>query len=387
MIKLLARLFIKNRDGSDPAVRRAYGVLCGIVGACLNVLLFALKYFAGLISGSIAITADAFNNLSDAGSSIITLVGFKVSGSRPDAGHPFGHGRYEYISGFIVAIIIILMGFELGKSSVEKILHPAPVESGTLVIVILAVSICVKLYMFYYNRRCGIKFASPSLKATALDSISDCAATLVVLIATLVSRFTTLNVDGWGGAAVALFILYTGICAARDTLSPLLGQAPSHELVKQIADIILAHSEIVGIHDLMVHDYGPGHMIISVHGEVSGSENIYVLHDAIDRIENELHEKLGCEAVIHMDPIDTDDRRVARLRAEISAIAEGISSELSIHDFRMVPGSSHTNLIFDVVLPPRFELSPEEVERRIRAAVSARWPNCNCVMKAEQSYI
>jgi len=388
VIALLAKIFIRDREKlSDGGVRRAYGMLCSVLGIVLNVLLFALKYTAGVVSGSIAVTADAFNNLSDAGSSLITLVGFRFAGSRADDDHPFGHGRYEYIAGFVVSIVILLMGVELLKGSVQKILNPSPVEGGWLAVVILLASILVKFYMFSYNRGTGKKLDSPALKATATDCLSDCISTAVVLLATLLSNFTELELDGWGGVVVALFILYAGITAAKDTLSPLLGKAPDRELVEQIEQIVLAHEEIVGIHDLMVHDYGPGRLIVSVHGEVSGEGDIYKLHDAIDCIENELQEKLGCEAVIHMDPIDTNDQRITEMRNAVAAIARAVDESLTIHDFRMVPGDSHTNLIFDVVLPHRFALSGEEVCRRISAAVSTVWPDYYCVIKAEQSYI
>lgn len=388
MIKLLAHIFIKERENVDQAlVRRAYGVLCSVVGIGLNLLLFSAKYIAGLLCGSIALMADAVNNLSDAGSSIITLLGFKFAGSRSDADHPFGHGRYEYISGFVVSMVILLMGLELAKSSVARIIAPTPVDGGTLTLGVMLIAIIVKLYMFFYNRRIGAKIASPALKAAAGDSICDCIATAVVFFTTLFSSFSSLQLDGWGGLAVALFVLYTGVSSARDTLSPLLGKAPDHELVEQIEQIILAHPEVMGIHDLMVHDYGPGRLIVSVHGEVSGAENIYKLHDVIDCIENELDAKIGCESIIHMDPVDTDDKRIAEMREAVAAIARAISPELTIHDFRMVPGESHTNLIFDLVLPHRFELSSEESCRRISEAVAACWPDYNCVIKAEKSYI
>lgn len=388
MFGLLAGIFIKNRDKiEDSGVRRAYGLLSSVLGIVLNVLLFCGKYAAGMLTGSIAVMADAINNITDAGSSIVTLLGFKFAGSRPDDDHPFGHGRYEYIAGFVVSMAILLMGVEMAKSSVMKIINPTPVESSTAALIIMAAAILVKLYMFMYNRRIGVKLESAALKAVATDSISDCVATLVVLVTTLLSRFTRLSLDGWGGLAVAAFILYSGVNSAKDTLSPLLGKAPDRELVERIEKIILAHPEVIGIHDLMVHDYGPGRLVISVHGEVSGAEDIFKLHDVIDCIEEELNEKLGCESIIHMDPIDTDDKRVAEMREAVAAIARAISPELTIHDFRMVPGDSHTNLIFDLVLPHRFELSGEETSRRISEAVSACWPDHKCVIKAEQSYI
>ena len=388
MFGLLARIFIKNHDKiADSGVRRAYGLLSSVLGIVLNVLLFCGKYAAGMLTGSIAVMADAINNITDAGSSIVTLLGFKFAGSRPDDDHPFGHGRYEYIAGFVVSMAILLMGVEMAKSSVMKIINPTPVESSTVALIIMAAAILVKLYMFMYNRRIGAKLDSAALKAVATDSVSDCVATLVVLVTTLVSRFTSLAQDGWGGLAVAAFILYSGVNSAKDTLSPLLGKAPDRELVESIEKIILAHPEVIGIHDLMVHDYGPGRLVISVHGEVSGAGDIFKLHDVIDCIEDELNEKLGCESIIHMDPIDTDDKRVAEMREAVAAIARAISPELTIHDFRMVPGDSHTNLIFDLVLPHRFELSGEETSRRISEAVAACWPDHKCVIKAEQSFI
>ena len=311
MIKFLIKRLIKNSDNvKDPAVRRMYGTLCSSVGIGLNICLFAGKYLAGVLSGSIAIMADAFNNLSDAGSSLITLIGFKFAGMKPDAEHPFGHGRIEYISGLAVSAAIILMGVELAKSSVSKIISPSPVDMSMMSIAILAVSVCVKLYMCSYNRFVGKQIDSAAMKATAIDSLSDAVATSVVLLAMLVLKFTGLNVDGWCGAMVALFILYAGYSAAKDTLSPLLGQPPEEELISQIRDITLSHQEIVGIHDLVVHDYGPGRLMISLHGEVPGDGNIFELHDVIDQAEKELKDKLGCDAVIHMDPIATDDEEV-----------------------------------------------------------------------------
>ncbi len=388
MISILAKLFIKNSDKyEDGAVRRAYGVLSSVLGIVLNVLLFCGKYAAGMIMGSVAVMADAINNITDAGSSIVTLLGFKLAGSKPDDDHPFGHGRYEYIAGFVVSFAILLMGVETARSAINKIADPTPVEGSTVAVVIMAAAILVKLYMFLYNRRLGNKLDSAALKAVASDSISDCIATVVVLASTMVSRFTDVALDGWGGLAVAVFILYSGINSARDTLSPLLGKAPDKELVEDIERIILAHPEVIGIHDLVVHDYGPGRLMISVHGEVSGAGDIFQLHDVIDCIEEELNRKLGCEAVIHMDPIDTDDTRIAEMRQAVAAIAKAISPELTIHDFRMVPGPSHTNLIFDLVLPHRFELSGEETCRRISETVAACWPDHKCVIKAEQSYI
>ena len=385
MITLLARLFIKE-EKDEARTRRAYGILCGAVGICLNVLLFAGKFFAGLLSGSIAITADAFNNLSDAGSSFVTLLGFHLAGQKPDAGHPFGHGRLEYLSGLVVSMLILLMGVELGKSSISKILHPEPVDSSALVVVILCVSVAVKLYMFFYNRRLGKKLGSTAMEATALDSLSDSAATSAVLLATLVGHFTDLMIDGWCGLLVTAFILWSGISAAKETLDPLLGTPPTAELVEQIRSLVLAHKTIIGIHDLIVHDYGPGRMMISLHAEVSSSGDVLELHDEIDNVENELREKLGCEAVIHMDPIVTDDGVTEETRQRVAVLVHCIDDAINIHDFRMVKGPTHTNVIFDAVVPFGFRLSDEEVAKKIRTAVRALDGNYYAVVKVERSY-
>ncbi|MCI6320482.1 MAG: cation diffusion facilitator family transporter [Clostridiales bacterium] len=385
MISLLARLFIKQ-SGDEQAVRKAYGILCGAVGIGFNVLLFIGKFFAGTLAGSIAITADAFNNLSDAGSSFVTLLGFQMAGQKPDSEHPFGHGRIEYLSGLAVSMLILLMGVELAKSSLQKILHPEPVDSSPVVIAILCVSIAVKLYMFSYNRRLGRKLNSSAMEATSMDSLSDSAATLAVLIATLVGHFTGLMIDGWCGILVAAFILWSGFNAAKDTLDPLLGTPPTREFVTQIRDIVMAHKSILGIHDLIVHDYGPGRVMISVHAEVSASENVLELHDEIDNVEKELREKLGCEAVIHMDPIVTDDGITEETRQRVAALVHCIDDEINIHDFRMVVGPTHTNVIFDAVVPFKFRLTDAEVREKIEAAVRALDGNYYAVVNVERPY-
>ena len=386
MISLLARLFLKPEGRDEAALRKGYGILCGAVGIGLNVLLFAGKFFAGTLSGSIAITADAFNNLSDAGSSFVTLLGFQLAGQKPDSDHPFGHGRIEYLSGLAVSMLIILMGFELAKSSLDKILHPAPVDSSWLVIAILCVSICVKLYMSFYNRSLGKKLNAPAMLATAADSLSDSVATTAVLIATLVGRFTGLKIDGWCGILVAAFILWSGFNAAKDTVNPLLGTPPTHEFVNQIKNLVMAHPGIIGIHDLIVHDYGPGRVMISLHAEVSASENVLELHDEIDNVESELREKLGCEAVIHMDPIVTDDGITEEIRERVAALVHCIDDAINIHDFRMVAGPSHTNVIFDAVVPYGFRLTDAEVEEKIKTAVRTLDGNYFAVVKVERSY-
>ena len=373
MISILSRFFIKNHSQTaNPAVRRAYGVLCGAVGIFLNVLLFAAKYLAGTLTGSIAIVADAFNNLSDAGSSIITLLGFKLAAKKPDRDHPYGHGRFECIAGLVVSFVILMMGFDLAKSSVTKIFHPEAVDFSILSICILIGSILVKLYMSLYNRAVGKRINSAAVLATATDSISDVCATTMVLAATLIARFTGVNIDGWAGAIVSLVILWAGYNAAKDTIDPLLGQAPDPEFVQRIADIVNRYPEVVGIHDLAVHDYGAGRVMISLHAEVPSSGDIMALHDVIDTIERDLQEELNCSAVIHMDPICTDDQLITSTRELLkNRIHEAISPDVSIHDFRMVPGPTHTNVIFDAVVPYEFPQSDEQVREEISRLVRA----------------
>lgn len=371
MIKLLSRLFIKDADNvSSGKVREAYGTLCGLLGIFLNILLFAGKFIAGTLTASISVTADAFNNLSDAGSSLITLIGFRLSNQKPDPTHPFGHGRIEYLSGLLVSVIIIVMGFELFLSSVDKIVHPEPTEFSILTVVILVCSIAVKLYMSFYNRSIGKKISSAAMEATSTDSLTDSIATTVVLICTLIAHFTALQIDGWCGIAVSLFILYAGIRSVFETVSPLLGSAPEPEFVENIEKTVMAHDRIVGIHDLIVHDYGPGRLMISLHAEVSSKENICEIHDLIDNIEKELSDKNNCAAVIHLDPVDTDDELVSTLKNKVTdRIRTEISDIITVHDFRIVSGPTHTNLIFDVVVPFKFSLTDDELTKRIKQIV------------------
>lgn len=386
MISILAKIFLKTDGKAEAEVRKAYGILCGAVGIGLNILLFLLKFLAGTISGSIAITADAFNNLSDAGSSVVTTLGFQLAGQKPDSDHPFGHGRIEYLSGLAVSMLIFLMGFELAKTSVEKIRNPVPVEFSALVAVILCASIGVKLYMSFYNRRLGKKLNSSAMLATAADSLSDCISTAAVLIATLVGHFSGLMIDGWMGILVAVFILWSGFNAARDTINPLLGVPPTKEFVEEIRDLVMSHPQVVGIHDLIVHDYGPGRLMISLHAEVSARGDILVIHDEIDNVEKELREKLGCHAVIHMDPIVVDDAVTNEAKNKIATLIHCIDDEIHIHDFRMVAGNTHTNVIFDAVVPHGFRLTDSEVETKIQTAVRTLDGNYYAVVQVERSY-
>ena len=362
MITFLASLFIKDsKNYKEPSVRQAYGVLSGAVGIGLNILLFFGKWLAGTISGSIAIIADAFNNLSDAGSSIITLIGFRLSGQEPDPEHPFGHGRMEYISGLLVSVAILVMGFELIGSSIGKLRSPEPIESSALVFGILIASILVKLYMFFYNHSLSKKIESAAMKATSVDSLSDTVATTLVLIATLISKYTGLLLDGWFGILVGLFILYTGGSTLNETIDLLLGQPPKQEFIDEVKEIVLGHSMVHGVHDLIVHDYGPGRVMISLHAEVDVNGDIQDIHEQIDHIEHELQEKLHCSATIHMDPIVTDDKEVLAMKAKVEEMVHFLDESFSMHDFRMVRGSTRTNLIFDVEVPRKTSYTDNEI--------------------------
>ena len=373
MLKLLSRIFIKDyKNYESPAVRSSYGVLCGGFGIFLNILLFIGKFLAGTLAKSVSITADAFNNLADAGSSIITLLGFRLARQKPDTKHPFGHGRIEYIAGLLVSAAIILMGFELAKSSISKIISPEPIEFSVLTAAILVCSILVKLYMVFYNKSIGKKIKSATLGATALDSCSDCIATSVVLVSSLIAHFFKINIDGYCGVLVAAFVIYSGIRALQETITPLLGQAPDREFIERIQKLIEEFPEITGIHDLIVHDYGPGRLMISLHAEMPVYEDsdIFAMHDIIDNAERLLSKELECLVTIHLDPTRSNDEKVAELKAKTVNVLHRISPELSLHDFRVVPGPTHTNLIFDVVIPFDLKLKEDEITEKLNSAVS-----------------
>ena len=387
MFFLIRRLEKREGGNYSAEIRRKFGVISGYVGILLNILLFAGKITVALISGSVAIIADAFNNLSDAGSSIVTIVGFKLSGKKPDPQHPFGHGRFEYITGFIVSIAILFMGFQLAQSSVRSIISPSEVEFSIITVIILAVSILVKLYMALYNRKLSRLFDSAAIAAVEKDSLSDTAATSAVLISLIVSRYTSVSLDSYAGLLVSLFILYSGVMSARDTLAPLLGTPPSKELVDNIEKIVMSDEIIDGMHDLVVHDYGPGRVMISLHAEVSADVDVFKAHSVIDDIEKELQEKLGCEAVIHYDPIDTNDEELKRLKAIVTDIVEEIDERITLHDFRYVPGETHTNLLFDIVVAYGCAKCDEDLKQEISDEVLKRLPNHYCVIKCDRSYV
>ncbi len=387
MFYLIRKLQKANCGPYSADIRRKFGVLSGVVGIFFNLLLFAGKLTAALLSGSVAIIADAFNNLSDAGSSVVTIVGFRLSGKKPDPQHPFGHGRFEYISGFIVSIAIILVGFELARSSVRGIISPNAVEFSTLTVVVLAASMTVKLYMALYNRKLAVIFDSATMKAVMKDSLSDVVATGAVLASLAVSQYTSLSLDSYAGLLVSLFILYSGFTSAKDTLEPLLGTPPSEELVSDIEKIVVSHDVIVGMHDLVVHDYGPGRCIISLHAEVPASIQVFEAHSAIDDLENELEEKLGCEAVIHFDPIDTNDEELKRLKSIVVDVVKGIDENIAIHDFRYVPGTTHTNLLFDMVVQYGNAKCDEDLKKQISEEVLKLLPDHYCVIKCDKAFI
>lgn len=386
MTGILVKLFVKNnKDIQNVKVRAAYGKLSGWVGIVCNILLCVGKFLAGFISGSVSITADAANNLSDASSSIINLLGFKLAEQSADDEHPYGHARYEYISGFIIAVLVIVIGFELLKSSIEKVVSPTAVEFSWVSVGVLAASIIVKLWMMLFNKKIGKLINSQSLEATAADSRNDCISTLAVLAAALISHFTSVELDGWMGILVAAFILYSGAGLVKEAMSPLLGKAPDPELVEHIRDKVMSYEGVLGTHDLMVHDYGPGRIFASVHVEMAAEADVLESHDIIDNIERDFLSE-GLNLVVHFDPIVTSDSAVGDTRREIAEIASKIDERLSIHDLRMVPGPTHTNVIFDCVVPHNFSMTDEELKEEISRFVRLNHPDYFCVITVENSY-
>ena len=388
MIKLLAKIFIKNHnDYQNEKVRSQYGILCGAFGIFLNAVLFTLKFVFGTLAASVAMVADAFNNLSDAASSVVQILGFKLSTKKPDPDHPFGHGRIEYISGLVVSFLILYMGVALLKDSVLSIMHPKKPDTSILSIVIMGIGVLVKLYMYLYNHLISRKIDSVAMDVVAKDSLNDVISTGVVIIAIIGSRFTTLPLDGIGGVVVAAFILKTGFEAAADTVAPLLGTAPSAELVYQIEEELMKHKPIIGMHDLVVHDYGPGRMMISLHAEVPGNLNIFSLHAVIDIAEHDISVRFNCHVVIHMDPVDTENKRLAELKEILAEEIVKVNPELKYHDVRMVPGDTHTNLIFDVVKPYSCILTDDQLKQVIHEAVHARCPDVYCAITVDQPFV
>lgn len=368
MTNFLLRRFVPDyQNTADPAVRERYGKLAGITGIICNVLLFAFKLLAGTLSGSVSITADAVNNLSDASSSLVTLLGFRLAARPADEEHPYGHARMEYLSGLAVAVMILVIGVELVKSSVQKILHPEAVEFSVLTAAVLTGSILLKLWMALFDRKLGRKISSAALIAAAADSRSDVIATGAVLLACVIGRLTGLMIDGWAGLLVALFILWSGVGVVKDTVDPLLGAKPDEALVRAIAYLMTSHVNILGFHDLMVHDYGPGRRFASVHAEIDHRIDPLVAHEILDEIERQAKRELHVDLVIHYDPIVTDDPEIAAVRTRVLQIMHGLDPRLSLHDFRMVSGSHHVNVIFDMVIPPEDAQTAEQLRRQIEA--------------------
>ncbi len=373
MTKLLLKLFIKNPgDFTAPAVRAGVGKLSGIVGIVCNILLFALKLAVGTIAGAVSITADALNNLSDATSSLVTLIGFKLAEKPADEDHPYGHARYEYLSGLAVAGLILVIGFELAKTSVEKIITPAAVTLSIPVGIVLVGSILMKLWLSLFNKTLGKKIHSGALLATAADSRNDVIATGAVLLAMVVEGVTHWRVDGYMGLGVALFILYSGISLAKETISPLLGESASPELRQLIVGVISREPKILGYHDLMAHDYGPGQRFASIHVEMDQREDALQCHEIIDALERACLQKHNIHLVIHYDPVVTDDPELDRLRSLVEEILEGEDARISIHDFRMVQGKNHTNLIFDMALPAQLMKEQKAIQGRLADALNSQ---------------
>lgn len=388
MLSILIRLFIKNpSDYGNPRTRQAYGILCGCVGIFLNLSLSILKFWAGAISNSIAITADAFNNLSDAASSLITLIGFKLAGQKPDQDHPFGHGRIEYLSGLFVAVSILFMAYELVLSSIKKMIHPEELFTTGQIILFLLLSIAVKLYIAFYNHKIGKRLNSAAMLATATDSLGDMLATSVVLISSAISMLTGRNMDGFCGVIVGLFIFYAGFDAAKQTISPLLGQPPEKNLIKQIEDIVLSGEHILGVHDVIVHDYGPGKIMVSLHAEVPASETLLKMHEEIDMLEHELKRQLHCEAVIHIDPVRNDDPETMNMKQQVFRLITEYDPKLSIHDFRIVRHSDDARILFDLLIPIDYAVTDERLSDEICSRISSQYPGYTCLIEIDRAYL
>lgn len=366
MTKLLLKMFVRG-DVKEASNRRKVGYVGSFTGIAVNVMLFLGKLLAGLVAGSISVMADAFNNLSDAGSSLLTFVGFKFAGRPADREHPFGHGRMEYVTGLIISFIIMMMGFELAKSSVSDIIHAEKTAFSALAFAILLISVAVKLWLFFFYRRLGRLINSGTLTAAAMDSLSDTVSTAAVIISMLIAKFAGINTDGYAGVLVSLFIMYTGVMTFRDSLTPLLGTRPDRQLVCEIRDRVMSYPDIIGVHDLLVHDYGAGNMMISLHAEIPIAMSFAQAHDLVDVIEDDLKAEYKCSVTIHIDPIADTDEETMRLKAVCEGVVKELGEELSIHDFRIVKGTSHINMLFDVVVPYDFGYTNSETAELVKA--------------------
>lgn len=387
MTDLLIKLFIKDFENVKVSgVRSAYGKLSGAVGIAVNLILCALKFFTGIITRSVAVTADAVNNLSDAGSSVVTLFGFKLSEKPADSKHPYGHGRIEYIAGLIVSFLVLLMGFELVKTSVGKIREPEPVEYSVSAVIILVASILAKLWLAFFNSRLGKRINSTATQAVVTDSISDTVSTGAVLVSVIISKFSSVCLDGYFGLAVALFIIYSGINLIRETVAPLLGMPPEKEFCEEIKAFIMSYESVIGVHDLIIHDYGPTRLFASAHAEVPANIDFYIIHDTIDLIERDIMQKYGMLISIHADPIIIDDEKINSLKRMTEKAVTVVNNTFSIHDFRVVEGVTHTNLIFDIEANHECKLSSHEIENAVSREISKIDERYLCVITVDYAF-
>lgn len=385
MTKLLVSI-AKKRTKTN--LRNSLGIMSGIVGILCNALLCAIKFIVGSLTGSVSITADALNNLADAASNIVTIVGTKLSSKPVDEDHPFGHGRMEYISALIVALLIFLMGFELGKSSIDKIIHPSELKFNIVFVIIILVAISVKVWMSYFNKKLYNITDNINLKAVSQDSLNDCISTSATVIVLVISHFFNIPwLDGVVGLGVSAFILFSGVGIVKEILDPLLGQPPSEELVRSIKDIMLSEDLIIGVHDLIVHDYGPGRIIASAHAEMPSNEDVLKLHDIVDNVEQRIHDELNIIICIHLDPVVVDDEELEEYKAMTARILKLYNEEYSFHDFRMVKGETHTNLIFDVVTTFEKDYDKKRIIDDITRMFKVEDPSLNLVITLEHSYV
>lgn len=388
MNNMIFKAFIKDwEDVRNPKVRDSYGKLAGIVGILSNTLLCVMKILVGLISGSIAIVADAINNLADASSSLITLIGFKLAGMPEDKEHPYGHARIEYLAGLLVSVIIIVVGFELGKGSVEKIITPTPTEFNATVVIVLLLAIGIKVWQAVFNITAGKKINSMTLIATGADSRNDVISTSVVLLSLIIGHVFEIQIDGYMGVLVALFIIWSGIGLVRETVSPLLGEAPDPEMVKEIENIANEHEGVLGIHDLVVHNYGPGKVFASLHVEVDAAVDVMVSHDMIDNIEHEVSQQLNITCTVHMDPIDLTDPNREPLKHLLMEKIASVDGLQNFHDLRLVPGPTHTNVVFDVTVTPGCKLSEDEISEIFAATVKEYNESFCTVVEFDRAYV
>ena len=388
MTEFFIRLFIgKDQNPNEIKTRAKYTSLAGITGILLNVLLFIGKLVMGILAGSVAIIADAFNNISDAGSSVVTLIGCRLAGKPVDKEHPLGHGRLEYVSGFIVDMLIILVGFELLTGSIEKIMNPVLPNVGNATLIILGCAILVKIWLFFFYRKIGNRIQSSPIKAAAFDSLTDCIATTLVLVSAIIARVWNVGIDGWAGILVAVFILFTGVRAAKETIDLLLGSPPDPQFIEDIYAFSRRYPSVLGIHDVMVHDYGPGRQIVSFHAEVSADSDINVAHEEVDRMEREMNEAFGCIVTVHLDPIVMNDPLVNEMHTVAKAAAKTVCADFNIHDFRMTIGETTFNLIFDLVIPVDSPLEKKDAEHLVAEEIHKTHPHCFCVIRAENPFV